>query len=120
MKKRGSILPVVLLVCLSALPISAQTSDNAAGSYEARKLNAQAADLYKKGKYEEAIKPQKQALSLWEKEVGRDHELIAAGSTNLGDMYMALKRYGEAAGVYQRALKSRRSCSALRVPTWLS
>jgi len=105
MKKRGSILPVVLLACLSALSISAQTSDNAAGSDEAGKLNAQAVALYKEGKHEEAIKLEKQAIALWEKEGGKEHKMIVTGSTNLAEMYRALRRYDEAAGAYQRGLK---------------
>jgi TonB family protein len=105
MKKRISILPIVLLVCLSVLPILAQTSASATGSDEARKLNEQAVALRKEGKYEEAIKLQKQALALWEKEVGKEHKLIVTGSTSLAEMYRALRRYAEAAGAYRRALK---------------
>jgi TonB family protein len=105
MKKSVLILPIAMFVCLSAPPTSAQTGANAAGSDEARKLNAQAVALYKEGRYEEAVKLQKQALAMWEKELGKEHKLIATGSTNLGEMYMALKRYDEAAGAYQRALR---------------
>jgi TonB family protein len=105
MKKKISILTIVLLVCLSAPPILAQTSPGAAGSDEARKLNAQAVALRKEGKYEEAIELQKQALAMWEKELGKEHKLIATGSATLGEMYMALKQYDEAAGAYRRALK---------------
>jgi TonB family protein len=98
------ILPMALLICLAAPPILAQTSDNAAGSDEARKLNKQAVALYEEGKYEEAVKLQKQALALWEKEVGKEHTLILIGSTNLADMYRALQRYKDAADAYQRGL----------------
>lgn len=105
MKKSATILPIAMFVCLSVPQISAQTSPGAAGPDDARKLSAQAVALYKEGKYEEAIELQKHALAMWEKELGPDHELIATGSTNLGEMYMALNRYGEAVGSYQRALK---------------
>jgi TonB family protein len=105
MKKSVPILPIALFVCLLAPPISAQTGDNAAGSDEAGKLNAQAVALYKEGKYEEAIKLQKQALALWEKKVGKESKLIVTGSTNLAEMYQALGRYDEAAEAYQRGLK---------------
>jgi TonB family protein len=105
MKKNISTLLLILHVCLSAPPILAQTSPGAAGSDEARKLNAQAVALRKEGKYEEAIELQKQALAMWEKELGKEHKLIATGSATLGEMYMALKRYDEAAGAYRRALK---------------
>ena len=105
MKKSAPILPIAMFVCLSALPISAQTTDNASGSDEASKLNAQAVALYKEGKYEDAVELQKQALALWEKEVGKQGKLIVTGSTNLGEMYTALKRYDDAARAYQRALK---------------
>jgi len=103
-KKKISALPAVLFVCLSTVPVSAQTSADAAGSEDARKLNAQAVALYKEGKYEEAVKLQKHALALWEKEVGKEHELILIGSTNLADMYRELGRFKEAADAYQRAL----------------
>jgi TonB family protein len=105
MKKSVPILTIAMFVCLSALPILAQTNAGAAGSDEARKLNAQAVALHKEGKYEEAIRLQKQALAVWEKELGKEHKLIATGSTNLAEMYRALKRYDEAAGAYRRALK---------------
>jgi TonB family protein len=105
MKKSISVLPIAMFICLSAPPISAQTSPSAAGSDEARKLNAQAVALHKEGKYEEAIRLQKQALAVWEKELGKEHKLIATGSTNLAEMYRSLKRYDEAAGAYRRALK---------------
>jgi len=105
MKKRVTVLSVVLFVCLMATLISAQTGASGVGSDEARRLNAQAVALYKEGKYEEAIKPQKQALMMWEKELGKEHKLIATGSTNLGEMHQALKRYDEAAHAFRRALK---------------
>jgi TonB family protein len=105
MKKTISALPSVLFICLFALPISAQTAAGSAASDEGSKLNAQAVALYKEGKYEEAIKPQKQALAMWEKELGKEHKLIATGSANLAEMYRALKRYYEAADAYQRSLK---------------
>jgi TonB family protein len=104
MKKYVPILPMALLICLLAPPILGQTSDNAAGSDEARKLNKQAVASYEEGKYEEAIKLQKQALALWEKEVGKEHTLILIGSTNLADMYRAHQRYKDAADAYQRGL----------------
>jgi TonB family protein len=105
MKKTISALQAVLVICLFARPISAQTDAGAAGSDEARKLNAQAVALYKEGKYQEAIKQQKQALVMWEKELGKEHKLISTGSSNLAEMYRALQRYDEAAAAYQRALK---------------
>lgn len=77
MKKTISALPAVLFICLFAQPISAQTAAGAAGSDEGRKLNAQAVALYKEGKYPEAIKRQKQALAVWEKELGEEHKLIS-------------------------------------------
>src|SRR5262245_5049085 len=112
MKKR---IPV-LFVFLLALPVLAQTNANAAGSDEARKLNAQAVALYKEGKYEDAIKLQKQALVMWEKELGKEHKLIATGSTNLGAMYESLKRYEEAAGAFRRALKVEEKLLGLEHP----
>jgi TonB family protein len=105
MKKSVAILLIALFVCLSAPPISAQSGNNAAGSDEAGKLNAQAVALYKEGKYEDAIKLQKQALALWEKKDGKESKLIVTGSTNLAEMYRALQRYDEAAEAYQRGLK---------------
>jgi TonB family protein len=104
MTKNISVLPTVLFVFLLALPISAQTGPSDAGSDEARKLTLQAVTLYKEGKYEEAVNLQKQALALWEKEVGKEHKLIVTGSTNLGEMYKALRQYDHAGDAYQRAL----------------
>jgi Tetratricopeptide repeat len=76
MKKSVPILPIAMFVCLSALPILAQPNAGAAGSDEALKLNAQAVALHKEGKYEDAIRLQKQALAVWEKELGKGHKLI--------------------------------------------
>src|SRR5262249_32787718 len=67
MKKRISFSPVILLTCLLAQPILAQTGANSAGaakaegSDKAHKLNSQAIALHKEGKYEEAINLEKQA-----------------------------------------------------------
>src|SRR5262245_7261807 len=107
MKKKISALPAVLFICLFATPVSAQTEAAAPAVDEARKLNIQAVALHKEGKYQEAIKQEKQALAIWEKELGKEHQLIAMGSTNLAEMYRSLQNYKDAAAAYQRALKIR-------------
>jgi TonB family protein len=94
-----------LFVCLFASPALAQANASGGSSEEARKFNTQAVALYKEGKYEEAIRQQKQAIALWEKELGKENKLIANGFTNLAEMYRAVRRYDEAANAYQRALK---------------
>ncbi len=114
MKKKIFILSAALLAFLLLVSsIRARTSASAEdsalgsgqGSEDARKLNTQAVALYRQGKYEEAIKLQKRALALWEKELGGEHKLVATGSANLAEMYRARERYIEAADAYQRALK---------------
>ncbi len=71
---------------------------------EASSLNAQAIELYNKGRYDEAIPLAKRALEIRERLLGAGDPLLGDALQNLGSIYSGKKNYGEALSLYKRAL----------------
>ena len=71
---------------------------------EAEKLNAEVVELYKAGKFDEAVPLAKRVLQIREKTLAPNHDLIVSALINLGEVYRSLKKYGEARTYYQRLL----------------
>ena len=63
---------------------------------EAERLNKQAVQLYRQGRYQEAIAPAKRALVIREKALGPDHPDVALGLNNLAGLYDDLGDYAGA------------------------
>src|SRR5436190_6989468 len=74
---------------------------------EADKLDRRAEELFKAGKYSEAIPPATQALQLREKALGPEHPATATSSNDLGYLYAEVGDYVKAEPLYERALKIR-------------
>jgi CHAT domain-containing protein/Flp pilus assembly protein TadD len=74
------------------------------GLAEAKRLNQQAINLYKDGKYEEAIILIKKVLIIREKLQGKDHPDVAISLNNLADSYRSQGKYTEATPLFQRSL----------------
>lgn len=90
---------IVLLFLAISLPHAlAQSLD------EAKRLNQQAIQLYKQGRYDEAIRIAKEVLAIYEKTLGPDHPSTALGLNNLAFLYKVTGRYTEAESLYKRAL----------------
>jgi TonB family protein len=71
---------------------------------EASRLSEQVVSLYRQGKFDEALPLARRALEIREKQLGREHELVAVALKNLASLYFARKQYDEAAKLYQRTL----------------
>jgi len=103
-----------LLLTLGSLPATnlaqppvAQAPRPSAGLAEAERLNRQVIQLYRQGKYAEAIPLAERVLQISETELGPSHPDTATNLNNLAGLYQAQGRYAEAEPLYQRALKIR-------------
>jgi len=74
---------------------------------EADKLDRRAEELFKAGKYSEAIPLATQSLDLREKALGPEHPGTATSLNNLGELYYSMRDYAKAEPLLQRALKIR-------------
>ena len=67
-------------------------------------LNKRVIELYRAGKFAEAIPLAQQALAIDEKALGPDHPDVATGLNNLAELYRNQGRYVEAETLLKRAL----------------
>ena len=103
----------VLVVALMGLVLGAgrawgQQAQKVAGAAtkagdEAARQQAEAEQLYKNGKYGEAIPPAERALAMREKALGPDHPSVANDLQNYGTMLKAANRDAEAEPLLARA-----------------
>ena len=69
-----------------------------------QELNVELADLYRQGKYQEAVKVAERAVEVAEKTFGPDHPRVAISLNNLATLYRLQGRYGEAESFYKLSL----------------
>jgi CHAT domain-containing protein len=74
---------------------------------EALELNQQAVQLYKQGKYREAIAIAQRSLAIYEKALGADHLDVATSLNNLAALYKSQGNYQAAEPLYKRSLAIR-------------
>jgi CHAT domain-containing protein/tetratricopeptide (TPR) repeat protein len=74
---------------------------------EATRLSEQFDELYKEGRYEEAVSPAESALAIREKVLGLDHPSVANSLNDLGDLCYVRGDYGRAESLLSRALAIR-------------
>ncbi len=74
---------------------------------EAEKLNQQMVQLYRQGKYNEAIPLAKKTLAILEKVLGQEHPYVANNLNNLAVLYREQGSYAKAEPLYLRALTIR-------------
>ncbi|MGI8896895.1 MAG: tetratricopeptide repeat protein [Pyrinomonadaceae bacterium] len=72
---------------------------------EAARLRALLLQLYKEGKYKDALPLAQQALRLKENVPGVNAQQLHVAISDLGEIYLALKRYGDAESQFQRLIK---------------
>ena len=72
---------------------------------QSTELNSTVLKLYNEGKYDEALPLAKRALELREKALGATHENLIPLLVNLGEIYRAKKKPGEARSYLERALQ---------------
>ena len=100
---------IFLFIILSVFIFSqaAFAEDNTALIEEANALNNKVIELYKSGKYEEAISIAKKVLEIMEKALGKEHPNVATSLYNLASLHDLTGRYAEAEPLYKRSLEIR-------------
>jgi TonB family protein len=72
---------------------------------QSNELNSEVLKLYNAGQYDEALPLAKRALELREKVLGSSHETLIPLLINLGEIYRAKKKPGEAKSYLERSLE---------------
>ena len=89
--------PMLTVISLAGMPANAQ-QDEAAG------LHQRVMELYRAGKFSEAVPLAQRALAAQEKALGLDHPNVALLLNSLANLYMGQGRYADAEPLYKRAL----------------
>jgi TonB family protein len=92
-----------LTVVLAGTASLAQQTDSP-GLTEARALTAKVIKLFTEKKFDEALPLAKQALSLSERAIGAEHPDLVPFLMNLGEIYRAKQKPGDARSYFERAL----------------
>ena len=75
---------------------------------DANRLNQQALELYRAGRYAEAEALIRESLAILREQLGADHPDVATSLNNLAALYRVQGRYGEAEPFHQQSLTIRR------------
>ncbi len=79
-----------ILVFLSAVSISAQTTQNSAALQEALKISGEVVKLFSQSKFDEALPLAQKVIEIREKELGKNHIIVGQAWRNLA--YIQLRR----------------------------
>jgi TonB family protein len=82
-----------------------EPGQQAADLAEAARLRGLVFQLYNEGKYKEALPLAQQALRLRENFPGANAQQLHLAISDLGEIYLALKKYGDAESQFQRLIK---------------
>ena len=94
---------ILLLAMVASLGVDAQDAQE--GSVQtAEQLTTQVEELYRQGRYEEAIPLAERALAIREKTLAPEHPDTAAAANNLAVLYKATGAYSKAEPLFQQAL----------------
>jgi len=85
--------------------VQASSKSQATDLAEAARLRASVLQLYNEGKYKEALPLAQQALRLRESIPGANAQQLYLAIADLGEIYLALKKYGDAESQFQRLIK---------------
>jgi tetratricopeptide (TPR) repeat protein len=97
---------IFLLIIFLPLHVIGQ-EDLEKGKEEIRVLNQKRSDLFREGRFEEAIPYAEQVLEMQEKRLGKDHLDVTNSLDNLAHLYRETGHYDEAESFYKRALSIR-------------
>ena len=100
----------LLFCCAVAQPIESanlqtQNSNNPELT-EAATLSAAVVQLFREGKYKEALPLAKRALEIREKVLSPPDDQLTSSQRNLAEVYVALGKYGDAKELFERVRKS--------------
>jgi tetratricopeptide (TPR) repeat protein len=98
-----AVIGTTMLIGLSAFAGKPQSIQDT----EAGKLDRRIQELYKAGKFSEAVPIATRVLELREKALGPEHPATATSLNNLGTLYVKMGDYAKAEPLLQRALKIR-------------
>jgi CHAT domain-containing protein len=111
MRLAPSSVAVAMAIGLVSIPVQStaqsqipQSAEQSAALQEAERLNQQVVQLYKKGKYAEAIPLAERSLALSEKVLGKEHPSVAQSLHNLAALYLQQVSYQKAEPLYLRSL----------------
>ena len=99
-----------ILVAILPVALQAETANDIAS------LNRQIFQLYGQGKYAEAAALAREALSLTERVLGKEHPDTLTSVNNLAVLYQAQGRLAEAEPLYKRALEASRAGAGQGAP----
>ncbi|AEP13144.1 tetratricopeptide repeat protein [Chloracidobacterium thermophilum] len=99
MIKRIQVMALAAVLCLTGAMAYAQ---GAGGEWET--LSREVMELYRAGKYDQALVVAKKALEVAEKSVGPEHPNVAKSLNNLAYLYNAQGQYAQAEPLFRRAL----------------
>jgi len=94
-------------VVLSQQPQTASQSNQRASTAEVAEesqLNTSLVELYKAGKFDQALPVARRLLELREKMFGPEDPVVGIALSNLAEIYRARKKYDEAQPLYRRSL----------------
>src|ERR1700712_4664905 len=101
-------LKAMIGVAVTAIALSMSPgAQSFAGEDEASALILQMKELYRAGKYAEALPLAQKSLALRENELGPDHANVAMPLNDLGTIHYNLGQYAVAELLYKRALAIR-------------
>ena len=102
MTKSIQIITLAVVLCLTAAEAYAQGA-----GIEWERLNRVVVELYRAGKYDDAVAVAKKALEIAEENVGPGHPNVAMSLNNLALLYRATGRIAEAERLEERAARIR-------------
>jgi CHAT domain-containing protein/Tfp pilus assembly protein PilF len=114
--REGEIFAFALISILAFSGLSAGAPSPAPNLSEADKLDQRVEELFKAGKYSEAIPLATQSVHLWEKALGPEHPSAAQSLSNLGGLYEKIGDYAKAEPLFKRALKINEKALGLEHP----
>ena len=99
---RRESLMVLVICCAGTIDVRGAGGSAAVGEVDS--LNQKVGELYRQGKYSEALPLAERALAIREKELGPDHQQTASSIFNLAAQYVGLGNYAKAEPLFLRAL----------------
>ncbi|MBP0022607.1 MAG: tetratricopeptide repeat protein [Roseofilum sp. SID2] len=96
-------------VVLAQRPVEKISSREEALLNEAKQLVQQVVELYRQGKYAEAVPLAEEALKIRQLVLGEQHPNVASSLNDLGLLYLSMGRYEDALPLFQQALQMRQS-----------
>lgn len=99
------ILMLFILVSLSVLCVSAQTTQPSPALQEAQKISAEVVKLFQQKKYDEALPLAQRAISIRENELGKSHISVAQAWRNLAYIQLQREKRNEAEKAFENAFE---------------